>query len=590
VDVWFEAFKVDLAEKPKAPPVKQPPMKNPAPTADAAGWQVFAPQHHPQAEALWHKLAAQGGAGAVVWLPEAPTEEHLELLLNGARAAMALKTEPHFVLVQHGWGGAAFARTLHLETPGLVTCILDVPPGHPQAVDWIAAEVQSATGFTEAHYDAQGVRREPKLKWLPSGAPEAPIASAKPGADSKEWPIGPEDILLVSGGGKGIGAECALALGGATGARLALVGRSEPAQDKELKENLERIAAAGVGCYYVCADVTDALAVRMAVAEAEKKLGGRVTALLHAAGANTPQLIGALDTATFKRTLAPKLHGVRNLLAAVEPERLRLFITFSSIIARVGLPGEADYGTANEWMTAFTEDFQARYPQCRCLALEWSVWSNIGMGERLGRMESLIQQGIMPIPPEVGVRILLDLVQRRVLPTALVVTGRFGEPPTLKFAQPELPLRRFLERRRVYYRSLPIRIWRTTWSKSRSSSWRFSASKPWPKWPWPSLNRRRRPLSKKSSWRGLSRCPMTGQQPSGWWRCAGPPIWLRFVCAPRKPSITLTIFARSAGSARPSSVRSNASAPPGFRPIPPSWIRCRISTAGFCFIGAGFAA
>src|SRR5262249_31479571 len=150
-------------------------------------------------------------------------------------------------------------------------------------------------------------------------------------------------------------------------------------------------------------------------------------------------------------TMASKLQGARNLLAAVEPERLRLFITFGSIIARVGLPGEADYGTANEWITALTEDFQARHPQCRCLALEWSVWSNIGMGERLGRMESLIQNGVMPIPPEMGVRILLELVQRRGLPSTVVVTGRFGEPSTLKFAQPELPLRRFLERGRVFY-------------------------------------------------------------------------------------------------------------------------------------------
>src|SRR5439155_20098191 len=105
-----------------------PPL---APASSAPGWQVFAPQEHGQARALGQKLSAEGGAGVVVWLPEAPTEDHLELLLNGARATMALKEEPRFVLVQHGWGGAAFARTLQLETPGLIACSLDVPPCHP---------------------------------------------------------------------------------------------------------------------------------------------------------------------------------------------------------------------------------------------------------------------------------------------------------------------------------------------------------------------------------------------------------------------------------------------------------------------------
>ncbi len=462
VDVWFETFAVELAAAPKPTRPSQPGAHPLTPVPSELGWQVFAPQNHPLAKDLWHKLNAQGGAGVVVWLPEAPTVDHLELLLNGARAAMALKEEPRFVLVQHGWGGAAFARTLHLETPGLSTCILDVPVGQPEAVDWIVAEARSAAGFFEAHYDVNGVRREPRLKWTPRGSREAfeaaastrssaPAAGSEAGGTAGKWPIGSEDILLVSGGGKGIGAECALALGRATGARLALIGRAEPEQDKELKENLARIAGVGVASCYARADVTDAQAVCAAVAEVEKKLGGRVTAVMHAAGANAPQLIGALDLASFRNTVAPKVQGARNLLAAVEPERLRLFITFGSIISRVGLPGEADYGTANEWLRAFTEDFQTRHPQCRCLALEWSVWSSIGMGERLGRMESLIQHGIMPIPPEVGVRILLELVQNRALPTAVVVGGRFGEPPTLKFDQPELPLRRFLERRRVYY-------------------------------------------------------------------------------------------------------------------------------------------
>ena len=166
---------------------------------------------------------------------------------------------------------------------------------------------------------------------------------------------------------------------------------------------------------------------------------------------NTPQLIGALDETAFRRTVLPKISGARNLLAAVDAKKLRLFVTFGSIIARTGLPGEADYATANEWLAALTREFQASHPRCRCLALEWSVWSGAGMGERLGRIESLLQQGITPITVDEGVRTFCELLRQPTPAASLVVTGRFGEPPTLKMIEPELPLRRFLERKRVFY-------------------------------------------------------------------------------------------------------------------------------------------
>ena len=217
-----------------------------------------------------------------------------------------------------------------------------------------------------------------------------------------------------------------------------------------MTNNFARFAAAGVRSGYVRADVTDAEAVRAAVVEIERNLGP-VTAILHGAGLNTPQLIGALDEAAFRRTVEPKISGAQNVLAAVNAKKLKLFVTFGSIIARTGLPGEADYATANEWLAALTREFQASHPRCHCLALEWSVWSGAGMGERLGRIESLTQHGITPITVDEGVRIFCELLRQPPPAASLVVTGRFGESPTLKMLEPDLPLRRFLERKRVFY-------------------------------------------------------------------------------------------------------------------------------------------
>ena len=493
VDVWTESFVVQLVEAPR--PVAAAPNLMAAPH-DAAGWQAFAPADHPFAAELQKRLCATGASGVLLCWPANPAEEDLGSLVKAARAAIAVGKGHAFVLVQHGWGAAGFARTLHLETPGLTTCVVNVPPACLDAVEWVAAEVAAATGYVEAHYDVDGRRREPRLHLAPnpaegyeagaypSGAPgyscrvaaailpavEGGILPPSPALDTTRtaippgkmpgstagrmaaatYPIGPGDVLLVTGGGKGIAAEGALALARATGASLALMGRSDPGTDNELCENLDRVAAAGVSCAYVQADVTDVRAVQHGIAEAQHKLGP-ITALLHGAGSNTPQLVATLDEDAIRRTLAPKVGGFRNVLAALDQDALRLVVTFGSIIARTGLRGEADYALANEWLTALTVEFQSRHPACRCLALEWSVWSGVGMGERLGRVDSLILQGIMPIHPDEGVRILLERVRHPQPATALVVSGRFGEPPTLKLSQPEMPLQRFLERKRAYY-------------------------------------------------------------------------------------------------------------------------------------------
>lgn len=258
-------------------------------------------------------------------------------------------------------------------------------------------------------------------------------------------------MLLVTGGGKGIGAECALALAESSGARLVLFGRAAPGSDAELDANLARLQAAGLSPLYVAVDVTDDAAVATAVATVEAQLGP-VTVVLHAAGRNVPRLLSSLTLEDYRATLAPKVGGLANVLAALDPARLRLLVSFGSIIGRMGLAGEADYALANEWLGEATARFARAHPGCRCLTLDWSVWSGVGMGERLASVDQLARAGISAIPVDSGVEALCRLLSRPAAAGegALVVAGRFGEPPTLPLSRPELPLWRYLEHPRVF--------------------------------------------------------------------------------------------------------------------------------------------
>ena len=71
-------------------------------------------------------------------------------------------------------------------------------------------------------------------------------------------------MILITGGAKGITAECARALGRASGATLVLVGSSPapvPGTTGELAQTLEHFRADGLIVRYESCDMTDLAAV-----------------------------------------------------------------------------------------------------------------------------------------------------------------------------------------------------------------------------------------------------------------------------------------------------------------------------------------
>jgi enediyne polyketide synthase len=439
---WVRAFGIEKV------PAAAGPAAGPAGTGD---WEVFATERHPLAAELRRALhSAELGSGVVLCLPRDCDESHVPLMLAAARAVLALPAPARFVVVGDRRGAAGLAKTLCLEAPSVATTVvtLPLPPDLAAgqvaaAVGGIVADVAATDGFSEVNYDADGARRVPVLRPLR-------LTPADGGS-----PLGPQDVLLVTGGGKGITAECALALAQGTGAAIGLLGRSSPDNDAELAANLERMAAVGVRFRYVRADVTSADEVKSAVEEIRGTLGP-VTGVLHGAGRNEPNSLTSLDQSSFERTLAPKIGGLEAVLAATDPGSLRLLVTFGSIIGRAGLRGEADYATANDWLTDLTCRVAEDYPDCRCVALEWSVWSGSGMGERLGVLESLMREGISPIRTEDGIEILNRVLTDPSAPTTMVVMGRAEGLPTITLQRQEIPLLRFLERTQVYYPGIEL--------------------------------------------------------------------------------------------------------------------------------------
>ncbi|MEO0971446.1 MAG: SDR family NAD(P)-dependent oxidoreductase [Pseudomonadota bacterium] len=261
------------------------------------------------------------------------------------------------------------------------------------------------------------------------------------------------DTVLVTGGAKGIGAECALRLAERTGVRLALLGRSRADCD-EVKATLARAQVLGISARYFSADVTNAQQVA-AVVKAIESHWGHVQGLIHAAGINEPAPFDRIEDSVFDNTMAVKVAGLDALLQATANRPPKVVITFGSIIGCLGLAGETHYALANAAQSQRLTRLAARHPNVRTLNLDWSVWGTVGMGERLGTLERLRSEGVHPLPLDRALEVFERLLASDASGTR-IVTNRFGHANDIDLGAAPLPLHRYLESVRVHYPGLEL--------------------------------------------------------------------------------------------------------------------------------------
>ena len=299
-------------------------------------------------------------------------------------------------------GLAGFVKSAAWEWPSVWCRALDLAAAisDEDAVRAIGAELRSA-GPVEVGLGADGVRRS--LQLVPLDAPVTASAA-------------PEGLVLVTGGARGVTAECAVALAEAGAPTLLLVGRSalpdpEPewlaaAQDdaaltqallthgfdsrpgprelrermtavrgaREIRETLARIEAAGATVSYAAADVRNAKALEKAIRSAERATKTKLRGVLHGAGVLRDKLIVDKSDADLELVLSTKVDGLRAVLAAVGGRPLDFLGLFTSVTGRFGRKGQADYAAANRVLDALASREAARRPDTRVVAWSWGPW------------------------------------------------------------------------------------------------------------------------------------------------------------------------------------------------------------------------
>jgi acyl transferase domain-containing protein len=369
-----------------------------------------------------HALRRTGAAGGAIFVTVSR--------LDGAFGLKGL--DPAREPVDGGLAG--LAKTAAHEWPEVSCKALDLANDWSSAEEMGTALVEEAlwSGPVEVGLSSQG---RCTLERVPRARP----------ANSDPAPLNEGEVVVLTGGGRGVTAEVAVALARAYRPTLVLLGRSPAPQpepewltpltteteikrelgirangnasprligeqytrissNREIGQTLARIEAAGARAVYVSGDVRDAEAVAEVLAKVRREFGP-VRGLVHGAGVLADARLGDKTAEQFERVYGTKVGGLRSLLAALAPDELRWLVLFSSSTARFGRTGQADYAMANEVLNKVARQQAQLRPGCRVVSLNWGPWDG---GMVTPALKQLFQrEGIGVIDLEAGAGFLV---------------------------------------------------------------------------------------------------------------------------------------------------------------------------------------
>lgn len=328
-----------------------------------------------------------------------------------------------------GYSAAAILRTLVAESPEICTAVIRCDADvDAWGAEHISQTLTGMDGHNEYGFDGTNFTQT-SLRRVDFG-------------DVGDAGLGADDRVLISGGARGLGLATAEYLASEYGVSVELLGRT-PTQAPEIEDALQRIRQYGGGANYHQVDIANPTEVREFLGSISCT-GEPITGFVHSAGVNEPSSIGNITREVFTQSIDVKIGGVENVISSLDLNKLKFFIAYSSIIARTGLHGEAHYATSNDWLNTWMSRLRAENPEIRATSIEWSAWAGVGMGHQLGVLDQLRRSGVDPITPRKGIELLERILRARETPTVVTATGRFGNPPTVRFDTPVLESGRFL--------------------------------------------------------------------------------------------------------------------------------------------------
>lgn len=214
--------------------------------------------------------------------------------------------------------------------------------------------------------------------------PSIPIA---PALDDSIF-FRPDAFYLITGGASGVGLELALWMQRCGARHFALLSRSGPRDERDVKA-IEELRAAGAEVLDIRGDVTNLDDVNRAIEQANRP-DVPLRGIFHCAMVLNDQFISELDDERFNRTLYPKMVGAWNLHVSAREVPLDHFVCFSSFSAALGLPRQANYNAGNSFLSGLTKFRRAK--GMPGLTIEWGAIQGAGTLEREAKVGQFLGQ------------------------------------------------------------------------------------------------------------------------------------------------------------------------------------------------------
>ncbi len=299
-------------------------------------------------------------------------------------------------------GLAGLAKTASREWPEVICRALDLGefPDAVTAADALAAELRSNVPL--------------EVGLSPAGRTGLVMAELSPARTAVEPPFTAGDLVIITGGGRGVTAATAIALAESYRPFLVLLGRSpEPATEpewlaplvdeskikralldhagkklhpkeieeryqeviagRELRATLERITTVGGKAIYRPIDIRNATAVAILLADLRRQ-HGPIRGIIHGAGVLADRLIIDKTREQFAQVYDTKVAGLRSLLTATTDDELRVLALFSSTTGRFGRTGQVDYAVGNEVLNKLAQVEARQRSNCRVVSINWGPW------------------------------------------------------------------------------------------------------------------------------------------------------------------------------------------------------------------------
>ncbi|MHC1745069.1 MAG: SDR family NAD(P)-dependent oxidoreductase [Syntrophobacteraceae bacterium] len=268
------------------------------------------------------------------------------------------------------------------------------------------------------------------------------VVDPLPLAETSLPPLAAGDVILLTGGGRGITYHVARALAPFR-PRLALMGRSRldpAASGGELAGNLAELTRLGMEVLYLPCDVSDPEAVSLGVRQVVERFG-RIDGIVHGAAVVKDAFLPFITPEDFDEVMKVKLPGALNLYRAARDHGLRFFLALSSIACIQGNLGQINYCGANRAMSGLIRDLAQGGDAIKVTALMLPPIEGAGMADDPEVRELMKLKGIESA--YVHVDELTELVNRELLGAPpyrpWVMFGRVVPPVKQTLIVPEGP-------------------------------------------------------------------------------------------------------------------------------------------------------